>query len=189
MVYLNSEHVHYRFYMNFIRSKRETMNQVQRAERFQRVVIGSLVAVTTGWFLSALPWLICWLIGFPMALFYMFPYVFLTWLLVCLPLYNYVPLRSVLWEKGICVTCGAIAGPIMLWFIPMVVTSWIPAAQSIFAASLYVPTPGLNATATSLLNGMQSYAIATSVLMGAISCYYASKNRREYRYEWEECLE
>ena len=43
-------------------------------------------------------------------------FVFGTWLFVLLPLYLFVPLRSVLWRWPVCTACGAVCGALILFF-------------------------------------------------------------------------
>jgi hypothetical protein len=158
---------------------------MENCSRLANAVYGSLRAVLTAWLWGAAPWALFWLVGFPYALLYMFPYVAFTWLLVCLPLYYCVPNRSILWNKWVCMTCGAFCGPLMLWFIPMVVTSWIPQASRIFVGSLFASATTQSGPDT-WGRDMSTLFILTAILTGIIACGNACMHHEKYSIPEEQ---
>jgi hypothetical protein len=154
---------------------------------FSQVLRGSLRAVITGWILGVIVTYFPALVISPMliqvsiispwnAFARMFPYVFLTWLLVCLPLYNNIPLKSPLWKRSTCVLCGGLFGPLMFWFIPIVITSWFPHTRSTFVVPFLNYTPNISYFEWKAV----SLATPTAMFIGIFSCWSASTHRNKY---------
>lgn len=98
----------------------------------QRRVFGSALSAFAGWFtLNAFlfVWAFItrhehhsnppipheWLTGPAFVAIYSAAFVFATWLVALLPLYIFVPRRSVLWRWPVCTLCGAVAGALIMF--------------------------------------------------------------------------
>jgi hypothetical protein len=82
--------------------------------RLSWAMTGSWLAVMKGWLLGAAPFTLCCLIGYPIALICMLPYIVLAWLFICLPLYYYEEYRPLFKNHALCAFCGVLGGPLML---------------------------------------------------------------------------
>jgi hypothetical protein len=102
----------------------------------------------------------------------MLPYVVLAWLFVCLPLYYYEEYRLLFKERALCVVCGLIGGPLLLYALPWVVTTWVPEARGFFAEES--------------IKNFHLYGIIPAMITGGVACNEASKNRDEFMYEDRE---
>lgn len=102
------------------------------ASPLRRRVFGSALSAFVGWFtLNAFLFVWAfftrhehhsnppipneWLVGPAFVAAYSAAFVFATWVVALLPLYLFVPLRSVLWRWPICTFCGALAGALIMF--------------------------------------------------------------------------
>jgi hypothetical protein len=103
----------------------ETGSAQNEASLFRRI-LGSFLAAVVGWIPPNLPVVVVALIdwrhsnaitwGVILSIAVMSgKFVFGTWLFVLLPLYLFVPLRSVLWHWPVCTLCGAFCGALILF--------------------------------------------------------------------------
>ena len=91
-----------------------------------RRMLGSFLAALAGWtppvlllvFIGLIDWRHTSVTGWGgmIAFAVIFgKFVFGTWLFALLPLYLFVPLRSILWRWPICTLCGALCGALILF--------------------------------------------------------------------------
>ena len=109
-----------------------SVNEHSSKSPLRRRVFGSALSAFVGWFtLNAflLVWAFItraehrssppipneWLTGVAFIAAYSAAFVFATWLIVLLPLYLFVPLRSFLWRWPVCTVCGAAAGALIMF--------------------------------------------------------------------------
>jgi hypothetical protein len=148
------------------------MINLSNSNRLSRAIDGSSRAVIKGWAWGASPFLLCCLIGYPLALLAMLPYVFFTWLFVCLPLYYYQEYRCLFKNNVRCVLMGGLCGPLMLFAVPWVVKSWLP---EVFAT-----------IDDSSINTFNLWGIIPAIITEAVACGKASENRDQFMYEDRE---
>jgi len=86
--------------------------------------------------------------------------IFVVWLFILLPLYLFVPLRSIFWRSPVCTICGAISGTLFMAIFNR--ATWPPTVP--FDFETYVPF----------------YIVAA--LVGAATCLFASLTRRYFQY-------
>jgi hypothetical protein len=140
--------------------------------RLSRAIEGSSAAVIKGWLWGAAPFTICCLIGYPIALACMLPYVLLAWLLVCLPLYCYEEYRPLFKDRALCAFCGVLGGPLLLYALPWAVGTWIPEARGLLTDET--------------MKNFHLYGIIPAMITGGVACSEASRNRDEFMYEDRE---
>ena len=136
-----------------------------------RRILGSFLAAAVGWIPPVLLLVIIGLIdwrhtsvtgwGGTIAFALIFgKFVFGTWLFVLLPLYLFVPLRSVLWRWPVCTACGAVCGALILFF--------------------YWRLLRLPVTAHEIRDEMPSLIVAAFV--GATACLFGSLTARRFHF-------
>jgi hypothetical protein len=101
------------------------------SRRIGRQILGSFVAVVTGWFAALAFLMACMVLRnlqhahtltgqqilgyFEMYAFFMACLIVPVWLLVLIPLYILLPSSSILWRSPICTVCGVFAGEIIMF--------------------------------------------------------------------------
>jgi hypothetical protein len=138
--------------------------------RLSRAIEGSSAAVIKGWLLGAAPFTLVYIIGYPIALVCMIPYVFLAWLLVCLPIYYLAEYKEIFQNRKRCIWYGALGGPLMLYFLPVALALCLPNIHE-FKFSL---------SDLGSFMAMSVIGIPSAMITGAVACEAAFDDRHTY---------
>jgi hypothetical protein len=152
------------------------MTLIQKGTRLSRAIDGSSRAVIEGWLWGAMPFLLGYIIGYPIALVCMIPHIFLTWLLVCLPVYYLEEYKHLFHNRRRCMWYGAIGGPLMLLYLPFALYLCIPNVHELPLDKNLLTAVGM----------FSVYGIPSAIITGIVACGEACKNRVEFMPE--DCL-
>ena len=105
--------------------KRESPAEGSISRRINGELLGSFICVCVGWLTLGLAFAVYiataerrYLEFFEVAggvLLVSSPFVFGSWLLIFVPIYLFVPSRSILWRWPVCMLCGAVAGAVIMY--------------------------------------------------------------------------
>jgi hypothetical protein len=151
----------------------KTMPTIPSTTRLSRAIEGSSEAVIKGWLWGATPFIIVYIVGYVAALICMIPYVFLAWLLVCLPIYYLPEYKEVFQNRKRCIWYGVLGGPLVLYFLPIALALCLP--------NIHEFKISLNDLGTFI--GVSAIGIPSAMITGAVACGAAFDNRKTYIYE------
>jgi hypothetical protein len=148
------------------------MTIISSGSRLSRAIDGSLQALVKGWLWGASPFVLAYVVGYPIALICMIPHLFLTWLLVCLPIYYLEDYKAIFKNRRRCIWYGVLGGPLMLIYLPLALYLCIPARWHENDASGLI---------SFLVGSLCCSPIA--MIIGGVACSEACANRAKYMYE------